>query len=125
MGRRIVYAVLYAVACPHCHAEPGRPCRRATGRYCRPHRARLDLVENVPAPALPVDCPGGCGRPVTNPNRPSCAYCWTRLPARLRHWLTTTKRHGPASTAYRRALVAVLAWYRHTPSPQPVGGVDA
>lgn len=63
-----------------------------------------------------VQCPS-CERP-RNPNRPSCHYCWNRLPVHLRRgWAILTRRTRPVTPAVRERITAeVEAWLREHPS---------
>lgn len=53
------------------------------------------------------DCPGRCGRRIVNAMI-ACRPCWLELPVELH----VAIQGADSATAYRRAVTAILAWYR-------------
>jgi hypothetical protein len=59
LHRRIcLVAVVQTHKCPQCRAQPGEPCKSASGKPAPPHILRTNLAKREAAPGL---CPLGCG----------------------------------------------------------------
>lgn len=68
-----------------------------------------------PASGHTHDCPGGCGRQVTEEHL-ACPGCWYRLPRPLRTTVNDAYRqHGAGSTQHRNALRVAFRWYSDHP----------
>jgi hypothetical protein len=62
------------------------------------------------ARALLHQCPGGCGRPVSNA-RLTCPACWRLIPAPLRAavWAAWRNGDGAGTPAHQAAITAAIS----------------
>lgn len=86
------------IACLHCQAEPGEPCRYPTGQIAVTHRVRGRMVFDGPGGALAKPCPE-CDAVPGMPCRTKRGK-WT---------VTHSKRRDPSHVARNHGLPRVRA----------------
>lgn len=57
------------IACPQCHAKPGRPCKRPSGHGCDMHAERYRATERADG----LSCIGF--EPLETPHGTGCRHC--------------------------------------------------